>query len=241
MNTPLYQGPAWSGAPLVVLVRHCLPSQDPAEEANEDRGLSRTGRRQAEQTATRLANELADVPARVLSSPYRRCRETAAPIAARLGVTPAVEERLTEAGRGATGPPEEVHAALARPWGLEQLPGAEPWPEVFARSSDLLRSLDHASVPVLVTHETNIHMLCASWLGLQHSDFAAPGFFAWFGSISVLRAGLFGQGALEVLGDCQHLSDLPPPTLASRYQTIPRSLEAFYDEVVRQPTRNGVT
>lgn len=227
MNTPLSQRPAWSGAPLVVLVRHCLPSQDPADEANEDRGLSRTGRRQAEQTATRLADELADVPARVLSSPYRRCMETAAPIAGRLGVTAAVEQRLTEARRGATARPEAVRAALARPWGLDRLPGAEPWPEVFARSGDLLRSLDHTSVPVLVTHETNIHMLCASWLGLQHADFAAPAYFAWFGSISVLRAGLFGQGALELLGDCRHLSDLPPPTLASRYQTIPRTIEAF--------------
>jgi probable phosphoglycerate mutase len=60
--------------------------------------LSADGRRQAEHLAERLARERID---HVFTSPIERARETAAPIAARLGLDLAVETALEEIDFGA--------------------------------------------------------------------------------------------------------------------------------------------
>lgn len=66
-------------------------------------GLDDTGRQQAQDLATRLA----DVPVvHVVTSPLQRCRETAAPLLTRLGLEPEVHEGLAECRYGAwTGRP----------------------------------------------------------------------------------------------------------------------------------------
>lgn len=72
----------------VTVVQHADKERTPG-----DPGLSRLGRAQAAHVAARLATERIDV---LWSSPLRRARETAAPIAASSGQPVLEDERLSE-------------------------------------------------------------------------------------------------------------------------------------------------
>lgn len=76
----------------VFLIRHARPSQ--AWGGGEaDPGLSDLGRAQAEAAAASLLG-LGEL--QVVSSPMRRCVETAAPYSARRGLSPIIEARVSE-------------------------------------------------------------------------------------------------------------------------------------------------
>jgi broad specificity phosphatase PhoE len=78
----------------VLLVRHGRASG--GWDDDPDPGLDALGREQAERLADRLG-PLGDTGApALLTSPLRRCRETAAPLAARWGVAPVVEPAVEE-------------------------------------------------------------------------------------------------------------------------------------------------
>ena len=85
------------------LVRHAEPAA--AWGDHDDPGLSLLGARQADELAARLT-DASRCPACVVSSPLTRARETAAPLAARLGravrVDPRVGEIPTPAGASTT-------------------------------------------------------------------------------------------------------------------------------------------
>lgn len=79
----------------VVLVRHCRAGQrDSFAGADSKRPLDRKGRRQAEELASRLA---VFAPTSVAAAPLERCRQTVAPLAARLGLPVTDEPCLSEA------------------------------------------------------------------------------------------------------------------------------------------------
>lgn len=80
-----------AAVPRVILVRHGEASA--AWSDDPDPGLSELGRRQALAVADALA---AVGPLALVTSPMRRCRETAAPLAARWGVEPLVAEPVSE-------------------------------------------------------------------------------------------------------------------------------------------------
>jgi broad specificity phosphatase PhoE len=89
--------------------------------ADEDPGLDETGRAQVVAAAGRLmALPAAQRPGRVVSSPLRRCRETAEPLALALGVPveidPAIGEIPTPAGLVASERPAWLRAAFTRTW-----------------------------------------------------------------------------------------------------------------------------
>lgn len=75
-SAPAPQGPA------IFLVRHAE-----TEGEGSDPGLSPAGRARAERIADLLAAESIE---RILTTSYRRTRETAAPLAARLGIEPEI-------------------------------------------------------------------------------------------------------------------------------------------------------
>lgn len=77
--------------PRIVLVRHAQPAA--AWGDDPDPGLSETGRRQAAVAAEVVAGLGGG---RVLTSPLRRCRETAEPLLKRWGVEPAVVPAVGE-------------------------------------------------------------------------------------------------------------------------------------------------
>jgi broad specificity phosphatase PhoE len=90
-------------------------------EADEDPGLDETGRAQAEAVAERLAAlPECERPVAVVSSPLRRCRETAQPLADRLGVEvriePAVGEIPTPAALPASARPAWLREAFGGTW-----------------------------------------------------------------------------------------------------------------------------
>jgi broad specificity phosphatase PhoE len=79
------------------MIRHGKPSSTWGEEADPDPGLDAAGKAQAERAADALmALPPADRPTRVVSSPLRRCYETAQPFAASLGVEIEIDPRVGE-------------------------------------------------------------------------------------------------------------------------------------------------
>lgn len=102
---------------LVRLIRHGKPAATWGDAA--DPGLDTTGAEQA-RAAARALLAMAEPPVRVVSSPLRRCRETAAPFAEALGVAleidPRVGEVPTPAGIAAAERPAWLLRAFAGRW-----------------------------------------------------------------------------------------------------------------------------
>src|SRR5437764_9960233 len=97
MNDPfLFQR---NNAAELFIVRHAdaIPEEDEIIPSGiyDDLPLSRLGRGQARALAERLSKGDPGFKA-IYSSPLRRCRETAAPLAERLGLTPIIVEELKE-------------------------------------------------------------------------------------------------------------------------------------------------
>jgi broad specificity phosphatase PhoE len=104
----------------VYLIRHGKPAATWGE-ADDDPGLDKTGRLQAEAVAARLmALPSPERPKSVVSSPLRRCRETAQPLATALGVPveiePAVGEIPTPGILAASERPAWLRAAFTGDW-----------------------------------------------------------------------------------------------------------------------------
>lgn len=125
------------GATDVLLVRHGesaparLDAPTPRVDGRSDPALDPQGRKEADLVAERLQHE--DVAAIYVSS-LRRTHETAAPLAARLGLEPVVEPRLSEVFLGDwDGPLFRKHFAEGHPIALQAIkeerwdaiPGAE--------------------------------------------------------------------------------------------------------------------
>lgn len=129
----------------VLLVRHGLTDATGPRLAGRAPGvhLNEVGREQA----ARLAGRLAGLnPAAVLSSPLERCRETAAAVAAELGVTVAVDERFTECDYGTWTGRELTELAQDPLWRVVQdhpsavrFPGGESLAAASARAVAALR------------------------------------------------------------------------------------------------------
>ena len=83
---------------LVHLIRHGEPASGWGEPGGSpDPGLTDLGRSQAEAAAAWLAApDLGAPPSRVVSSPLRRCRETAAPFARLAGLPVSIEPAVAE-------------------------------------------------------------------------------------------------------------------------------------------------
>ena len=83
--------------PRLYMIRHGRPSATWGEHADPDPGLDEAGRGQARAAAQALlALPDAARPLRVMSSPLRRCRETAQPFAEAIGAAVVVEPRVGE-------------------------------------------------------------------------------------------------------------------------------------------------
>ena len=83
----------------LVLVRHALPVRRELKEGVADPELAPEGRVQAERLGEYLGSE--EVSA-LYVSPLKRARETAAPLAARLGVEAVVDDDISEFDRNSS-------------------------------------------------------------------------------------------------------------------------------------------
>jgi broad specificity phosphatase PhoE len=96
----------------IYLIRHGKPSSTWGENADPDPGLDPAGQDQARRVAeTLLALPEGQRPAKVISSPLRRCRETAMPTAQALGVEIEIDPLVGEIPT-----PTALSSAERGPW-----------------------------------------------------------------------------------------------------------------------------
>jgi 2,3-bisphosphoglycerate-dependent phosphoglycerate mutase len=221
MNDPfLFQR---NSAAELFLIRHAdaIPEADEIIPSGiyDDLPLSRTGRKQAQALAERLSSLSFDA---LYSSPLRRCLETAAPLAERLGMTPIIADGLKEIKLGNVHPlPEDGQDLAALTKALQErqieivrvagesghwdgIPDSE---QSIAFRSRVVETLDaivskHIGQRILAfAHGGVINAYIAEVLGLE-KDFFFP---AANTSISIVRVASKKQRVLYVLNDIGHI------------------------------------
>jgi probable phosphomutase (TIGR03848 family) len=178
--------------------------------------LSDTGRQQADAVAERIATANGKIGA-IYASPLERTKETAAPIAKRLGLRVRVERDLLECDFGEwTGKQlkalmklPEWHTVQRYPTGF-RFPGGESFPEMQARierAVDRMRERHPGETVIAVSHADPIKALVAAAVG-THLDL----FQRIVISPCSVTAITFGAGGPTVLGvnSVGALSELKP-------------------------------
>ncbi|MFG3256213.1 bifunctional RNase H/acid phosphatase [Streptomyces sp. NPDC048172] len=203
----------------LVLLRHGETALTPEKRfsgsgaSGTDPELSAAGRKQAEAVAASLA-ERGTVQA-VVASPLRRCQETAAAVAARLGLDVRTDEGLRETDFGAWEGltfaeareryPEDLAAWLASP-DARPTGGGESFAEVahrvaVARDKILARYANRTVL--LVTHVTPVKTLVRLALGAPPESLFRMELSA--ASLSAVAYYADGNASLRLLNDTAHL------------------------------------
>ena len=193
------------------MIRHAEPVRVTAEEsggAPADPQLTTRGRDQADRLGDWLGAEGVD---HVVSSPLRRATETAAPLAARLGLDVAIDDQLCEYDANADSyiPIEELREAKDERWqamieGRWQDFGGEA-PDVFR--TRIVTRLDavideHPGERVaVVCHGGVINVYLAALLGIDRHLWFDPGYT----SISRVRASRTGARSVGSINELAHL------------------------------------
>ncbi|GAA3268285.1 bifunctional RNase H/acid phosphatase [Streptomyces lavendulae] len=214
-------GTGWGpdmGAPATfVLLRHgetaLTPQKRFSGSGGTDPELSPAGRRQAAAVAEALAAR-GTVQA-VVSSPLRRCRETAQAVADRLGLPVAVEEGLRETDFGAWEGltfaevrerfPDDLQAWLDSPKAAPT-GGGESFTAVTRRVSaarDRLLSAHAGRTVLLVTHVTPVKTLVRLALGAPPESLFKMELSA--ASLSAVAYYADGNASVRLLNDTSHL------------------------------------
>ncbi|MFJ2023416.1 bifunctional RNase H/acid phosphatase [Streptomyces sp. NPDC087897] len=206
------------GAPAtLVLLRHgetaLTPQKRFSGSGGTDPELSATGRGQAERVAEHLA--AVGTVQEIVSSPLRRCRETASAVAARLGLDVRIDEGLRETDFGAWEGltfgevreryGDDLTAWLASP---ETAPtgGGESFAEVAERvaaARDRIVARYAGRTVLLVTHVTPIKTLVRLALGAPPEAL----FRMELSAASISTVAYYGDGnaSVRLLNDTSHL------------------------------------
>ncbi|MEW1720609.1 bifunctional RNase H/acid phosphatase [Streptomyces sp. NPDC093109] len=206
------------GAPTTfVLLRHgetaLTPSKRFSGSGGTDPELSAIGRRQADAVAASLAAR--GTIQEIVSSPLRRCRETAGAVAARLGLEVVVEEGLRETNFGAwegmsfaevrESYPDDLSAWLASP-AVAPTGGGESFATVGRRVSaarDRLLERYRGRTVLLVTHVTPVKELVRLALGAPQESLFRMELSA--ASLSVVAYYADGNASLRLLNETSQL------------------------------------
>ncbi|MFI8565918.1 histidine phosphatase family protein [Rhodococcus sp. NPDC078407] len=153
----------------VILLRHGRSTSNTAGTlAGRSAGveLDDRGREQAQAVAVRLG----ELPiAEIIRSPLQRCEQTVEPLAAQLGLSPVVEERLVEVDYGQwTG--RAIKDLLAEPlWKVvQQHPSAAVFPE-----GEGLATVQQRAVQAVREHDARLaaqHGRDVLWVACSHGD-----------------------------------------------------------------------
>ncbi|MER5962647.1 bifunctional RNase H/acid phosphatase [Streptomyces sp. NPDC002057] len=213
----------WSGGPdmsapaTFVLLRHgetaLTPEKRFSGSGGTDPELSAAGLRQAEAVAVALAAR--GTIQEIVSSPLTRCRQTAAAVAARLGLDVRVEQGLRETDFGAwegltfgevrERHPEDLDAWLASPKAAPT-GGGESFATVARRvasTRDRLAAAHAGRTVLLVTHVTPIKTLVRLALGAPPESLFRMELSA--ASISAVAYYADGNASVRLLNDTSHL------------------------------------
>ena len=191
------------------LIRHALPVRVEDAPGAADPELSADGRTQAQRLADWLSEERIDA---VWTSPLRRARETAAPLARALGVEPVVDDDLAEFDRDADFyiPLEELKAE-GDPRYQELVDGtwaSDDQGRDFGRR--LLDAMNRAITAhpggdvAVVCHGGVINVYLAHVLGLTDAMFFHPDYTG----ISRVKAARSGQRSIASINETGHLRRL---------------------------------
>ncbi|MEU8790335.1 bifunctional RNase H/acid phosphatase [Streptomyces sp. NPDC048643] len=206
------------GAPATfVLLRHgetpLTPQKRFSGSGGSDPSLSDVGRQQAERAATALAAR-GTVQA-VVASPLARTRETAAVVAARLGLDVVVEDGLRETDFGAWEGltfgevreryPDDLNAWLGAP-DVEPTGGGESFAATahrMAETRDRLTAAYAGRTVLLVTHVTPIKTLVRLALGAPPESLFRMELSA--ASLSAVAYYADGNASVRLFNDTSHL------------------------------------
>ncbi|MEW2291408.1 bifunctional RNase H/acid phosphatase [Streptomyces sp. NPDC006743] len=210
--------PADLGAPAtLVLLRHgetpLTPQKRFSGSGGSDPSLSAIGREQAERAAVALARR-GTIQA-VVSSPLARTRETAAIVAARLGLPVTVDDGLRETDFGAwegltfgevrERHPEDLNAWLASP-DAEPTGGGESFATTAVRiaaARDRLVAAHAGRTVLVVTHVTPIKTFVRLALGAPPESLFRMELSA--ASLSAVAYYADGNASVRLLNDTSHL------------------------------------
>ncbi|MBT2479771.1 bifunctional RNase H/acid phosphatase [Streptomyces sp. ISL-94] len=219
--TPPAGGQGWGpdmGTPATfVLLRHgetaLTPQKRFSGSGGSDPELSPAGRRQASAVAEALAAR--GTIQTVISSPLRRCRETAQAVADRLGLTVTVEEGLREVDFGAWEGltfgevrerfPDDLQAWLDSPKAAPT-GGGESFTAATRRISatrDRLLAAHAGRTVLLVTHVTPVKILVRLALGAPPESLFRMELSA--ASLSAVAYYADGNASVRLLNDTSHL------------------------------------
>ena len=164
--------------------------------------LSPLGERQASALAAWLADPASEPIDAVYTSPLRRAAETAAPLAAALGLEARPEPALAEYDAEAMAyiPIEELRAAGDPRW-KELPPDIEGFQSRVMDGVDRLCAAHPAQRAVLVCHGGVINVIVSSVLGLGASMLFLPGYT----SVSRVLVASSGPRSLASLNEMAHL------------------------------------
>ncbi|MFF3753719.1 bifunctional RNase H/acid phosphatase [Streptomyces sp. NPDC002018] len=206
------------GAPATfVLLRHgetaLTPEKRFSGSGGSDPELSAIGRRQAEAVAVALAAR--GTVQDIVSSPLRRCRETAAAVASRLGLDVTVEDGLRETDFGAWEGltfaevreryPDDLSAWLASP-AVAPTGGGESFTTVGRRvraARDRLLDRYQGRTVLVVTHVTPVKTLIRLALGAPPESLFRMELSA--ASLSAVAYYTDGNASVRLLNDTSHL------------------------------------
>ena len=189
----------------LILVRHAEPVRIVDADGPADPPLAERGVQQAEALAAYLGEEGIGA---VWSSPMVRARQTAAPLAAALGVEVVVDTELAEWDREATSyiPIEELKANKDEHW-VAMVEGSLSEVDVDAFRTGVVTAMDHivtgnpgGSVAV-VCHGGVINTYLAHVLGIDRTLWFEPKYT----SIHRVLASRRGDRSLESLNEVAHL------------------------------------
>ncbi|MFC9791286.1 bifunctional RNase H/acid phosphatase [Streptomyces sp. NPDC127584] len=210
-------GPDMGAPATFVLLRHgetaLTPEKRFSGSGGTDPELSAAGLRQAEAVAAALAAR--GTVQEIVSSPLTRCRQTAAAVAARLGLDVRVEQGLRETDFGAWEGltfgevreryPEDLDAWLASPKAAPT-GGGESFATVARRvaaTRDRLAAAHAGRTVLLVTHVTPIKTLVRLALGAPPESLFRMELSA--ASISAVAYYADGNASVRLLNDTSHL------------------------------------
>ncbi|RYJ28930.1 phosphoglycerate mutase [Streptomyces sp. L-9-10] len=206
------------GAPVTfVLLRHgetaLTPEKRFSGSGGSDPELSAAGRRQAEAVAASLAAR--GTIQEIVSSPLRRCRETAGAVASRLGLEVTVEEGLRETDFGAWEGltfaevreryADDLSAWLASP-DVAPTGGGESFAAVGRRVAavrDVLLERYRGRTVLVVTHVTPVKTLVRLALGAPPESLFRMELSA--ASLSAVAYYADGNASVRLLNDTSHL------------------------------------
>jgi alpha-ribazole phosphatase/probable phosphoglycerate mutase len=213
----------------LVLARHAQPTEDARGRCYGalDVGLSPAGRRQARLLAATLSHtELVAL----YSSPSRRARDTAAPIAATHGLEPIIDERLSEIDFGefegrTYDELEHAYPELYREWMTTptsvQFPGGESYRDLRVRAlaaMETIRRRHAGQITAVVSHGGVLRAMLVACLQMPielsfrlDQSHGAISIIDWVDTVPILRVlnaqpttvGATRQGLIPLLADAQ--------------------------------------